>query len=151
MSRRSGPASRPALRASLGPGLALIKPSLREFEELLGESFAEPAAQAAAALRLVREGTAARVAVSLGADGAVLATAEGVVRIPALPVRVVGTVGAGDSFVAAMVLALSRGALPRDALAWGAAAGTAAVMSTGTARPKRAEMEALYAQAITLL
>ena len=135
--------SGPALRAALGQGLALIKPSLREFEELVGEALPDPAAQDAAALRLVREGAAERIAVSLSAAGALLATREGVVRRPAIPVKAVGTVGAGDSFVAAMTLALARGQGPAEALSWGLAAGAAAVMSTGTARPKRATIEAL--------
>jgi len=133
-----------ALRAAIGQGLALIKPSLREFEELVGRPLPDAAAQDEAALRLVREGAAARIAVSLSAAGALLATAEGVVRRPAIPVRAVGTVGAGDSFLAAMVLALARGAAPADALAWGLAAGAAAVMATGTARPRRETIEALH-------
>ena len=133
-----------ALRAAIGQGLALIKPSLREFEELVGHPLPDAAAQDEAALRLVREGAAARIAVSLSAAGALLATAEGVVRRPAIPVRAVGTVGAGDSFLAAMVLALARGASPADALTWGLAAGAAAVMATGTARPRRETIEALH-------
>jgi 6-phosphofructokinase 2 len=135
--------SGPALRAAIGQGLALIKPSLREFEELVGRPLPDAAAQDEAALRLVREGAAARIAVSLSAAGALLATAAGVVRRPAIPVRAVGTVGAGDSFLAAMVLALARGDAPADALGWGLAAGAAAVMATGTARPRRETIEAL--------
>lgn len=137
--------SGPALRAAIGQGLALIKPSLREFEELVGRPLPDAASQDEAALRLVREGAAARIAVSLSAAGALLATAEGVVRRPAIPVRAVGTVGAGDSFLAAMVLALARGGPPTDALRWGLAAGAAAVMATGTARPRRETIEALHA------
>jgi 6-phosphofructokinase 2 len=135
--------SGPALRAALGPGLALIKPSLREFEELVGHPLPDHAAQDEAALRLVREGAAERIAVSLSAGGALLATRDGVVRRPAIPVRAVGTVGAGDSFLAAMVLALARNEPPGSALAWGLAAGAAAVLATGTARPRRATIEAL--------
>lgn len=137
--------SGPALHAAIGQGLALIKPSLREFEELVGERLPTAAAQDEAALRLVREGAAARIAVSLSGDGALLATRDGVVRRPAIPVKAVGTVGAGDSFLAALVFALARGATSSDALAWGLAAGAAAVMATGTARPRRATIEALHA------
>ena len=67
-------------------------------------------------------------------------------RRPAIPVKAVGTVGAGDSFLAALVLSLARGEAPADALAWGLAAGAAAVMATGTARPRRATIEALRAR-----
>ena len=135
--------SGPALKAALGSGLALIKPSLGEFEALLGRALRTPAAQEAAARELVRAGAAERVAVTLGRDGALLATAEGVWREPPLEVPVRGAVGAGDSFLAAMVLSLARGEAPATALAWGSAAGAAAVMSTGTAHPARAQIEAL--------
>ncbi|MCC6718558.1 MAG: 1-phosphofructokinase family hexose kinase [Acetobacteraceae bacterium] len=138
--------SGPALAAVLGQGPALIKPSLREFEALVGRALPDPAEQEAEALRLVREGAAERIAVSLSGAGALLATRDGVVRRPAIPVRKLGTVGAGDSFVAAMVLALARDGAPADALAWGLAAGAAAVMATGTARPRRETIEALRAR-----
>ncbi len=143
-------AAGPALRAGLGTGLALIKPSLEEFEELVGCRLPDAAAQDAAALGLVRQGAAARIAVSLGEDGAMLATADGVWRMGVLPVKAIGAVGAGDSFVAAMVLALSRGAAPREALAWGSAAGAAAVTASGTAHPPRALVETLYQQALSI-
>ncbi len=139
--------SGPALKAAIGHGLALIKPSLREFEELVGTPLPSAAAQDEAALRLVRKGAAERIAVSLSGDGAMLATRDGVVRCPAIPVKAVGTVGAGDSFLAALTLALVRGSTPSDALAWGLAAGAAAVMATGTARPSRAVIEALHRSA----
>ncbi len=138
--------SGPPLRAALGRGLALIKPSLREFEALMGTALPDAADQDAAALRLVRAGAAARVAVSLGAEGALLATADGVLRRPAIPVPVKGAVGAGDSFMAGMVRALAAGASPGEALDWGLAAGAASVMQSGTARPRRSDIEALFAR-----
>ena len=128
------------LRMALGKGLALIKPSLREFEELVGSALPDAAAQDAAALRLVRQGAAARIAVSLGADGALLATADGVIRQPAIPVVVKGAVGAGDSFLAGMVFGLARGDGAAEALRWGLAAGAASVMRSGTAHPQRADI-----------
>jgi 6-phosphofructokinase 2 len=133
-----------ALRAVLGEKLALMKPSLGEFEALVGRPLPDNASQEAAALELVRQGAAERIAVTLGAGGAMLATAEGVWRLPAMDVPVRGAVGAGDSFTAAMTIALARGYAPPEALAMGIAAGAAAVMNTGTAHPTRAEIEALF-------
>ena len=124
------------LRAALGRGLTLIKPSRGEFETLMGEAFETPEAQEAAALRLVRDGAAELVAVTLGHEGAILAEPAGVLRLPALDVPALGAVGAGDSFLAAMVCALSRGESPREAFALGMAAGAAAVMRPGTAHPR---------------
>ena len=143
--------SGPALKAAIGAGLALIKPSLGEFEALIGDALPDAASQNQAALAMVRAGAATRIAVSLGGDGALLATTEGVWRSPGLPVKAIGAVGAGDSFVAAMVLALSRGAAPPEALAWGMAAGAAAVSATGTAHPKRGLVESLLTEAQRLV
>jgi 6-phosphofructokinase 2 len=133
-----------ALRPALGHGIALIKPSLGEFEALIGRRLPDAAEQDAAALELVLSGAEERVAVSLGHRGALLATADGVWRQPAPDIAAVGAVGAGDSFLAATRLALANGCDARDALAWGSAAGGAAVMRTGTAHPRRADVEALF-------
>lgn len=136
--------SGPALRASLGAGIDLLKPSLGELESLVGHPLSDPAAQAAEARALVASGAARMVAVSLGADGALLATPDGVLRRPALAGPVRSVVGAGDAFLAAMVLALARGAAPGEALDWGLAAGAAAVGGVGTARLHHADVAARY-------
>ncbi len=97
-------------------------------------------------MTLVRDGAARLVAVTLGEAGAFLASAEGVIRLPALPCPVLSAVGAGDSFTAAITLALARGAGLEDALRWGVAAGTAAVICSGTARIRRSDVEKQYNQ-----
>ncbi len=136
--------SGPALRAALGSGIALLKPSLGELEALLGRRLADPAAQEAEAQALVRDGSAKMVALTLGPDGAVLATADGVVRLRPGDATAHSAVGAGDSFLGAMVLALARDESPEHALAWGIAAGTVAIGGIGTARITRAAVEARY-------
>ena len=58
-------------------------------------------------------------AVTLGAEGAVLATAQDRVRVPPVAVDVVDTIGAGDTFMATMIHALASrpvGPLARDDL-----------------------------------
>jgi 6-phosphofructokinase 2 len=136
--------SGPALRAAIAAGgVELVKPSQGEFESLVGRPLREPAAQEAAARELVAGGRVRLAAVTLGHLGAFLADPEGVLRLPALDVPVRGAVGAGDSFVGAMTLALARGRSARDAFAWGVAAGAAAVSNAGTAHPRRAAVEAL--------
>ncbi len=137
-----------ALRAALGTGLALIKPSRGEFESLVGRPLPTPKAQAEAALALVRDGAAERIVVSLGHQGALLAErgAAEAVWLQAPDVEAKGAVGAGDSMLAAMVLSLARGEAGREAFAWGMAAGAAAVTQAGTARPRRADVEALRAR-----
>ncbi len=132
------------LRAALGSGIALLKPSLGELETLVGRSLPDPAAQEAEALALVQAGAAELVAVTLGEEGAVLASRDGVTRLAALSCDVRSAVGAGDSFTAAMTLAMARGAPLVEALRWGVAAGTAAVVCAGTARIRRVDVEMQY-------
>jgi 6-phosphofructokinase 2 len=98
----------------------------------------------------MRAGAASTVAISLGAAGAILASENGVIRMPAPEVPLRSAVGAGDSFVAAMTLGLASGLAPRDAFARGIAAGTAAVMRYGTAHPQRADVDELYRQIIPI-
>lgn len=136
--------SGPALKAALGSGIELIKPSLGELEALVGRSLPDPREQEAEALALARGGAARLVAVTLGEAGAFVASEDGVVRVPAAPSSVRSAVGAGDSFTAAMTLALARGDTLEEALAWAVAAGTAAVVCAGTARVRKADVEAQY-------
>ncbi|MEN9682598.1 MAG: hypothetical protein RLZZ427_349 [Pseudomonadota bacterium] len=134
--------SGPALAAAVAAGgLALVKPSQGEFEALMGQKFATPEAIGTAAQALVQAGKAALVAVTLGHAGAVLAHAGGVVVRPGIPVDVKSATGAGDSFVAGMVHALAGGADPAEALRWGMAAGTAAVLNPGTGLAHVADIE----------
>ena len=75
----------------------------------------------------VLRGAADMVALSMGEDGALLATRHGVWQAPALNVpAATGTTGAGDCFLATLVWALAQGDAPPDALRWGVAAGAAA-------------------------
>ncbi|MFT3975121.1 MAG: 1-phosphofructokinase family hexose kinase [Amaricoccus sp.] len=119
-------------------GLALVKPSHGEFRALTGLPLETPDAIAAAALDFVRAGRAEIVAVTMGHQGAVLASEAGTVfrRPPDVPAR--SATGAGDSFVGAMTLALAEGWTPEDAFLRGMAAGSATVLHPGTdlARPE---------------
>ena len=131
-----------ALRASLGHGIDVMKPSLRELEALVGRALPDLLTQQAEALALVRSGAARMVVVTLGAGGAILATEAGVLHRPPLPGPVRSAVGAGDAFLASLVLALARGAAPIAALDWGLAAGAAAIAGVGTARVRREDVDA---------
>jgi 6-phosphofructokinase 2 len=123
-----------ALRAALDVGVDLVKPSLTELEIYAGRALPDPAEQEGAAMALVQAGRAAMVAVTLGEEGAILASAEGVIRMAAIPVPFLGAVGAGDSFMAGLTWALSRALPMQEALGWAIAAGSATVARVGTAR-----------------
>ncbi len=136
--------SGPALRTGLAGGhVELVKSSLTELESVAGRRLPDHAAQELAAAEIVRSGRARLVALTLGENGAVLVSEAGVLRLPALEVIVNGTVGAGDSFLAGMVMALAVGRDPDDAFAWGIAAGAASVTAPGTANPDWMTVERL--------
>jgi 6-phosphofructokinase 2 len=125
-------------------GCELVKPSLSELEHLVGRELSCPENQDRQAMALVRRGVARMVAVTLGAEGALLATEDGVLRMSAMEEAMHSSVGAGDAFLAAAVLALASGATPANALAWGTAAGATAIACAGTARLRRAEVAERY-------
>ena len=136
--------SGPALHAMKGLGIELLKLSLRELEQLIGHPLPDADAQDKEVAQLIRSGTARKIAVSLGQDGALLGTSDGISRMQAMKVEPIGAVGAGDSFLAGLVLGLARGMTQMQALAFGNAAGAAAVSTYGTARVRRDQVEALY-------
>ena len=121
----------------------LVKPSHSEIEDLVGRRLDEAFAEDAAA-DLVKRGRAELVAVTMGASGALLATRNSMLRLWAPKVEARSAVGAGDSFLAAMVLALSEGKTHADALALAVAAGAAAVLRPGSTLARREDVMRLY-------
>ena len=125
--------SGPSLAAALTEGVYLFKPNLKELAELVGRSLETPEQWQAAAQQLVREGRTEVVALTLGHLGALLVTRDAVWSAPPLDVPVASAVGAGDSFVGGLVWALQQGQPLEQAFGWGIAAGTATLLSAGTA------------------
>ena len=120
------------LAAALTAGVYLIKPSLRELSDLTGAHLENVTQWHIAAESLIQGGRTELVALSLGERGAKLFSAQGAWRADALQVDVKSTTGAGDSFLAAMVWALSRNMTPPEAFRYGVAAGSAALLHGGT-------------------
>jgi 6-phosphofructokinase 2 len=75
-----------------------------------------------------------------------LTTKEEQFRVPGLEVEAVSAVGAGDSFVGAMVLGLQQGKKLKDAFLYGIAAGTAALTTEATILCHRDETDLFYRQ-----
>ncbi len=103
-----------------------------EAEALAKRALPERTDTADFAQALVRDGAAEVVIIARGPDGSVLATEAARHFCRAAQVPVVSKTGAGDSFLAAFTLALSRGAELPEALAAAVAAASAAVMTEAT-------------------
>ncbi|MFM2353822.1 MAG: hypothetical protein RLZZ608_1228, partial [Actinomycetota bacterium] len=125
-------ASGAALAAAVAEGVYLVKPSGRELGELVGAPTLTIDEKIEAARELVGRGRVEVVALTLGGDGAVLVTADSVTRLASPPITVRSTVGAGDSFLAAMVLRLAQGHDLAAAFRAGVAAGAATATTEAT-------------------
>jgi ribokinase len=121
-----------------------LTPNETEAERLSGVAVRDPdgASEAGRALRALGATT---VIVTLGAQGAVACTPDGLVRAPALPVAVVDTTAAGDAFNASLALALAEKRPLGDALRFASAAAALACTRRGAqpSLPHRDEVDAL--------
>lgn len=131
------------LKALLKSRIFMLKVNVRELSELSGRRLENHGQIERAGLKLTRQGICRVCIVSLGADGALMA-AEGMCtrfQSPRVPVRSV--IGAGDSMLGGIVLTLARGGSLQDAVRFGVAAGTAAVITPGTQLCRRVDTERL--------
>lgn len=133
-----------ALRLAFEAGAYLFKPNMREFQILVGAALEREEDLIAAARRFVEDGRCEVLVLSLGAGGALLVTTDDPVhlRAPTVPIR--SKVGAGDSMVAGLTLALARGHAVKEAVRYGVAAGAAAVMTPGTELCRKDDVDRLY-------
>ena len=136
-------ASGDQLRSALEAGVYLAKPNLRELQDLTEADLGDRASQIEACRNLIRDRKAAIVALTLGSSGALLVTENQAWFSEPLQVKVVGTVGAGDSFLGALVWALHAELPLEDALRTAVAAGSAALLTAGTRLAAAADIERL--------
>ena len=133
-----------ALRSALGHNVFMIKPNLGELEELTGCALEDTNAQVTAARDLIANNSAEIVAITLGSGGALIISKNESwgTSVPLVDAR--SAVGAGDSFVGALTLAFAQGRSLKAALAYGVAAGTAAVISPGAELCRIEDVNRLY-------
>lgn len=124
----------------------LMKPNHLELEQLVGHELADHEAIAAAARILIHSGKTEAAVVSMGEDGALLVTAENELHFPAIHVPVMSAVGAGDSMVAGIALALVGGKELKEAVKCGMAAGAAALITPGTELVRTKDYERLLGE-----
>ncbi len=124
----------------------LLRMDKSEADELAGGPLETVPELAKFAATLVTRGVAQVIVMALGPKGSVLVSKDQSWHAAAADVPVRSKVGAGDSFVGALTLALARGEAPQHALQKGTAAASAAVMTDATRLCLRGEAEGLVAQ-----
>ena len=124
--------SGPALVAAVTEGVDLIKPNLREMRELAGHEPSDAIEWEATAKALVHSGKVAVVALTMGHLGAVLVTRDRILRAQPLAIKPVSAVGAGDSFLGALIWRRASGADLEESFRQAVAAGAAALLNQGT-------------------
>jgi 6-phosphofructokinase 2 len=91
------------------------------------------------------------VALTLGDQGALLVTAALTRRAHPPEVEIRSPIGAGDSFLGGMTLALARGKSTEESFLFGLAAGTAAVITPGTELCRKEDVERLFKELVVSL
>jgi 6-phosphofructokinase 2 len=134
--------SQPALSAALAARPYCVRINHHEARELVGGD-ATDAAQTLAR-RLVADDATELAIITVGDQGAYVATAGSFEKIAPPRVRVRSTVGAGDSFVAALTLGLARDWPIDKAARYGVAAAAAAVTTEATELCKRVDTDRYY-------
>lgn len=134
-------ASGEALLTAIGAGPSLIKPNAEE-AGALGVLIATWSEEAPAAAARMREMYALDQAVITGgANGAVVASADGVWIASSPQVRVVSTLGSGDSFMAGFLYGMHEGGGCARALKLGIACGAANAATPGAGHVALAAIE----------
>lgn len=127
--------SGPALMQAAGNRdipFALLRMDGAEATEVSGQVFASPSDLADYGRKLVDDGVARRLVMSMGARGTVGVSADERVFCQPPAIEPLSAVGAGDSMVAAIALELSQGGSFREAIRKGVAAAGSAVLTPAT-------------------
>lgn len=134
----------PATGASLAFHADVLIVNEPEALELLGLTDTDD--WASVATLLLQRGPEA-VVITLGASGALLATADAILEIPALAVTVVDTTGAGDAFCGAFAAARAEGRSMAECARIGVISGSLATTKAGAqpSMPAHGDIEELLA------
>ncbi|PZV11995.1 MAG: ribokinase [Leptolyngbya sp.] len=132
------------LPADFFTSVDVLTPNQVESSQLTGMPVTDIPTATKAARQLVKQGIGT-VIVKLGEQGAVVATADDTFHQPALPVKAVDTVAAGDAFNGGLAVALAEGMALAEAAQFATAVAAASVMVPGAqaSMPERSRVAAL--------
>ncbi|MCC7161797.1 MAG: ribokinase [Anaerolineae bacterium] len=141
------PAPATRLDAEVIRNLDFITPNETELRILLGLAPDDATPTPTLAERLLAVG-AQNVIVTMGEQGALVLNRAGMTHVPAVPVQVIDTTGAGDAFNAALAVALAEGRELADAVKWANCAGALECTRLGVipGLPQRESVAELYKQ-----
>ena len=142
------PAPARALSDAIFAHVDYLTPNESELRILLGLPPDDPRSSRELAGELRRRGVR-NVVVTLGRNGALVLTDELDVKVPAVPVEVTDTTGAGDAFNSGFAVALAEGRDIVEAVRFGVVCGSIACTALGVvpSLPTRIRADALYAEA----
>lgn len=130
--------------AALSAGLFLFRETGDAVRQMAGRDLDWPKGLADWAARRVSQGEAEAVIVTEGAEGALLVTdRDRCVQPPPGGLEVRSAIGAGDSFMAGLTLAISREESWREALRAGVATAAATLLTPGTELCRKEDVERL--------
>ena len=135
------------LPASVLRNIDVLTPNLSESKVLAGHAPDSAIDPEEVAHKLIASGVK-QVVMTLGEDGALIVSASGSKRIPAVRVTAVDTTGAGDAFNAGLATALARGASLEVAVQFAVVTGGMAVTNEGVipSLPYRDQVLEFYLQ-----
>ncbi len=119
------------LERGIRTGAYLVKPNKHELMRFVGRELNDIGDVIAASREMIQAGVTV-VAASLGAEGALYITSDQALLAIPPKIQVASAVGAGDSFLAGLLVKLSEGSSPLEALKFGVASGTATATIAGT-------------------
>lgn len=108
----------------------IMTPNESELRILLGLPADDPTPTVELAQRMKARGVKTLV-VTMGGDGALIVSDDGVQQVPAIAVDVVDTTGAGDAFNSGLAMALAEGKTLIEAVQYGSCAGAVACTRLG--------------------
>ena len=141
-------ASGAALAAAVEEGVDLIKPNLHEMRELSGTEPSDAREWEEVAKAIVRTKRIPIIALTMGHLGAALVTRDRILRAKPLDITPLSAVGAGDSFLGALIWQLALGADLAYSFRQAVAAGAAALLNPGTELCRPQDVSRLAADVI---
>jgi 1-phosphofructokinase len=123
-------------------GPYMVKPNIDELEKAFGVIIDNQDKVIKAAKRILGYGVK-YVVISLGSEGSMFVSNDKVARVNGIKVKVKSTVGAGDSMVAALAIAVQKDYSFEEAIKLACATSTANVMTEGTQTGRFEDIEKL--------